>query len=219
MYFEYAVRIDVAPDWDESRISDWFDSLPDATGFCMFEFADWEKEENPHVHAYVRTTLTGQNLRNKIRRLEWKSGVGNGSYSLKVCTDLAKYSAYCCKSSSRDEVPVIVWLSGWAFTEDWTRQKHVEYWKVNDSVRPVVTKGSAVSLLLEKCKEARVQWDDKTRIAEYYINLQISRNKPISIHAARAVCHTVSCLLAPDSSAVKELAVLIFPPDIPYNFV
>lgn len=219
-YQEYCLRIDVPPNFDEDTLVGWFEGLPDVSGYAMFEFADWAKEENPHVHAYVRTTMTSKNLRNKLVRATWRAGTGNGSYSLKICDPSKRdqYAAYCCKGSAKDEVPCIVWLSGWIYQECWVHQMHKQYWDTNVKLRSIPKSGSLVTRLLALAKEQRVPWSDKTRLAELFIEMQIANHKPINVFSAKAVCQTVSCLLCPDGAGVKELAVAIFPPDIPYNF-
>lgn len=215
------MRIDVPATYEEDSLVGWFETIPDVTGFAMFEFGDWEKELNPHIHAYVRTTLSARNLRNKIVRASWRAGTGNGSYSMKICdpTKRDQYAAYCCKGSAKDEVPCIVWLSGWLYQESWVHDMHKRYWEANHQLRAMPKTGNLVTKLLGLAKEQHVPWADKTRLAELFIEMQIANNKPINVFAAKAVCQTVSCLLCPDGQGVKELAVAIFPPDIPYNFV
>jgi len=218
-FSEYAIRIDLVPNYSEDDVQAFFTSLPDSTGFAVFELTNWESDENPHLHAYVRSTINSTNLRNKIRRVVWKAGTGNGSYSLKACDDVGRYAAYCAKGAARDVIPVVLWTCGWTFNDAYMLEKHREYWSVNATLRaekPV--KGPAVTRLLNACKEARVLSDDKTRIALEYIDMQLRDNKPINIFAARSICNTVSCLLCEDHEAKRQLAALIFPPDIPYNF-
>lgn len=218
-YTTYAVRIDLIPDYDEDAIQSFFDGLPDCTGFAVYEVTNWESDENPHLHAYVRSTINSTNLRNKIRRVVWKSGQGNGSYSLKNCDDLSRYAAYCSKGAGKGVHAVVIWQNGWQFTDEYFVEKHVEYWNVNATLREAApAKGPMVTRLLMACKEAMVSSDDKHRIAIEYIDMQLRANKPINVFSARGVCNTVACLLCEDGEAKRQLAALIYPPDIPFNF-
>lgn len=222
-YAEFCLRVDVTALAHEDAIKDMIERLPDVSYFAFVEFGDYDKLENEHVHAYIRTTATDRAVRERIRRLVGPTARGNKAYSLKSADPglLDRYERYCCKGQDRETPPLLLGAIGIKYNEDWFMRRQAEYYEEADTLRAPTNKAlcgpKLVARLLEICRSVGIAWDARDQIAQEYIKLYIGWGKPINVYSAKGVVNTVSCLLSDGEEGVKWLAGQIAPPDCP-NF-
>ena len=197
----YALRVDEGPD-----VSGWLSRYA-ATFIAARES---HEGENPHIHVLFRSTQSMSALRKACQR---SFPGGNGSYSLKKCTDdVAGYERYICKGDSESTLPEIICKQGIEYTEDWVKDQHAAYWVNNAAIhanrqaRKRIKSATAVEKLEEICKNLGVKWNDRVRIGEEYLKLLVGARKAINIFQVRAVINCVSCALCPDGQAINLLA-------------
>lgn len=201
MDIAYALRVDEGPD-----VSGWLSRY--ASTFIAVR--ESHEGENPHLHVLFRSTQRMSALRKACQRA---FPGGNGSYSLKKCTDdVSGYERYICKGDSESSLPEVVVKQGIEYTDDWVKDNHAAYWVNNAAIhenrqaRKRIKSATAVEKLEEICKNLGVKWNDRVRIAEEYIKVCVNARKAINVFQVRAVVNSVSCLLCPDGQAVNLLA-------------
>lgn len=195
-----ALRTDKAVD----SVKAWLTSL-NIGGFGVREVAG----DNEHWHWLLETkekVKKIQALRVALTRAvpELK---GNAGYSLTEIRDVEKYERYMCKGNSSMEGPVVVWSQSLLYTPEKVAELHGDYWTSN---REMATARKRllppVDQVVATCKEAKIDWMDRTAISKAYIRLQVERKKGINIYQVKSSVNVIQCLLCPDDKAIDLLA-------------
>lgn len=196
--FYYAIRLDGT---DFSKLRDYLDKDGGAY-FIVKEVADG----NPHFHALVYSKKKLPAFRSGFVRAVLDGAHGNGAYSIARVKDLDKYERYMCKGESMDSPPDVVATNGLLYDPEWVAAKHEQYWSVNATIMRGRASMSVHDAALQACKDAHVQWSNRTKIAELYIRELVARNKSINIFATKSAVNLIQIELCPDDTALLELA-------------
>lgn len=161
---------------------------------------------NPHYHAVLHSVRKLAAVRQGIKRAMPELN-GNGSYSVTLVKDIAKYERYMCKGESDGVLPMVVAAHGMTYTsQEWLKETHDAYWTENAEINRKRKKAPIVDAVLAKCKEAKYNWQDRELIARVYIRELAARDKSINIFATKASVNLIQVKLCPDDSALESLA-------------
>lgn len=193
-----ALRVDGKAHWDLQSF------LEDDGGAYLLVCE--EPEGNPHMHAVLHSTRNAQAVRMALRRaLPYLSG--NGSYSVAEVRDLAKYERYMCKGEAHGCMPEITGAYGIQYSDaEWQAATHEEYWAVNQELQEQRKKMNVAEATLAACKDARIAWSNRERIAEMYIRELVAREKSINLFSVKSAVNLIQVQLCPDDQAIKDLA-------------
>lgn len=195
--FDYSIRVDGS---DSGKLIEWL--TQDGGAYLVVK----EKhDDNPHFHIVLHSKKKIQPLRMSFRR-KFPEHSGNGGYSIIPVRDLDKYHRYICKGADRETEPDVVGSNGMRYGADSIREWHARYWSAAEERQRGVSSLPVADCVLEKLKEAAVNWSNRERIAEEYIRELLARNKSINLHAVKAAVSLIQCKLCPDDSAIKDLA-------------
>jgi len=204
-----ALRLDV-----KDRTRECLDKF--LTKFCdawivAFETTD---DGNDHVHAILHSSQDIKKVRNGL--IYYCKCSGNGSYSLKHCTDdPSDYIRYICKGPSVNEKPLIWTYQGLDYSQAVIDEAHAKYWvtnaalKENGEKRRRLNTATTVEALEKLCKEKGYKGFDRVSVAKEYISMYVAARKPINVFAARAVVNTVCCVLDLGDQARDLLASVV----------
>jgi len=163
------------------------------------------EDSNPHFHCYLRTARKLPAVRAALKRAMPELN-GNGSYSVSQCRDVERYLRYMLKGPSATEMAEVVAANGLEYQSDeWQQAQHLAYWDENEMLgrrRKLLPVAEAV---LQACKDAKLDWSARERIAELYIRELVSRDKAINLFSVRSNVSLLQCKLCPDDSAIKDL--------------
>lgn len=159
---------------------------------------------NEHWHFHLETLIKPSSFRVLLKR-----GVpglqGNGCYSVSEVKDVDKYLRYICKGDGPQLLPEVSWKLGPLWTDERIEELHTEYWEANAAMKKRRTE-SVSDVVIDRCKELGVAWDDRTAIAEEYIKELVERSKPVNIYSVRSNVNLIQIKLCPDESAIRMLA-------------
>lgn len=132
---------------------------------------------------------------------------GNAGYSLTEVRDVDKYERYMCKGNSESEMPDVAWRESIKYSESRIQELHDSYWSTNRELATARKRQlPPVDEVTQKCKEARIDWKDRTAIAREYIKVYVARKKAINIFQVKSTVNVIQCLLCPDDKAIEVLA-------------
>jgi len=163
---------------------------------------------NPHFHAVLHTDAKLAAVRMALKRL-LPSG-GNGAYSCTLVRDLAKYQRYMMKGDGREMMPYVISAEGWNYQDaSWQEETHDSYWDENDEITRKRKAAPVVEVVLQKCKEAKYNWQNRAAIAGVFIRELASRDKAINIFSLKSQVNLIQIKLCPDDSCIDDLATTI----------
>lgn len=174
------------------------------SGWCVRENVNGENE---HWHWYIESDAW-TNI--KAFRVALTRAVpelkGNGSYSAKETDETVdRYWAYMAKGDSEGAGIIAVWRHGLLWTDDYLEELHQRYWTENHVFKKQKLR-HVDEVVLERCMEKKLEYDNVLEISKVYIKELFSRNKPINLFSVRSHCNLISLKLAPDvDTAVDKL--------------
>lgn len=161
---------------------------------------------NPHFHCVLHSVRKLAAVRAALKRAMPELN-GNGSYSVSLVRDLAKYERYMMKGESVEVMPVVTAAHGMTYaSSDWHKEQHDAYWAENALITTARAKRPLVETVLLQCREKQYRWDNREVIAAAYIRELVSRDKPINIFAAKAAVNLIQVKLCPNDNALEDLA-------------
>lgn len=165
------------------------------SGWCVRESVEGE---NQHWHWY----LEGDAFKNirafRVALTRKVEGLkGNGSYSAKETDEFVeRYWRYMAKGPGDGQNCDVVWRQGLLWTPERIEELHVGYWEENRVKRPKL--GPIDDVVLEKAKEAGLEYDDVLGLQKIYIKELFVRNKPINLFSVRSHVNLLALKLAPN---------------------
>lgn len=197
-YYDIALRLDSS---DSGPLVAWLNS--DGGAYLVVKEME---DENPHFHVFLRSSRKVSALRTSFKRA-FPDTNGNGAYSLAACRDTDRYYRYMMKGEAREVMPMVVAANGMEFVSgDWQKKQHDDYWDENEEIGRRRKLAPVPEAVLAACKDARIKWDDREKIAELYIRELVARDKAINLFSVRSNISLLQCKLCPDDSAIKSLA-------------
>lgn len=179
----------------------------ESKGYSGFAVREVAGEDNEHWHWY----LEGGPYPNVQRfRVQLTRSVpelrGNRAYAAKEASQdtYEQYWKYCCKGTSEANAPEISWRHGLLWTDAKFTELHAAYWAANPRAAARRAR-PARDIVLERCREARVEWDDRREIFKHYINVLFEQNKPINLFMVRTHVNLLQLQLAPNREDAVEL--------------
>lgn len=200
-YNDYAIRLDGT---DHSKLTAFLDS--DGGAYLVVrELA----ESNSHYHAIIHSKKKLPAFRSAFVRAVLDGQHGNGAYSITRVKDIDKYERYMTKGDSEAELPVVVGRNGVKYNDEWVRETHDRYWKVNDELNAKRRKLSMVEAVVCMAKEEKIAWSNREKLALLYIRELADRDKAINIFSVRSNLNLVQIKLCPDDTAIADLAAVV----------
>lgn len=158
-------------------------------------------ETNPHAHVILRGTQGTRAVR-KSFLLSFPTCKGNASYSISDVKDESKYNRYMCKGAGPNEPVLVICREGLDYTDEWIKQQQIAFYACAPSR---ANSGRLNDVVLSKCKAARIEHQEKYKIARQYVLECISRSQGINTFHARGAVNLISCMLCPDDEQVDLL--------------
>lgn len=201
MSFDIALRLD-------GQDSAAFVKVLDADGGAYLVVKELE-DSNPHFHAVLHSNRKPSAVRAALKRAMPELN-GNGSYSVTLVRDLAKYQRYMMKGESCEVMPHVVAAHGMAYTSlEWQEEHHDAYWAENDELLRRRKKGPVFESVLAQCRTDRISWDNRSKIAEIYIRHLVDADKAINLFSLKSYCNLIQVKLCPDDKALEDLAAQV----------
>lgn len=164
---------------------------------------------NPHYHAVLHSSRKPSAVRAALKRAMPELN-GNGSYSVTLVRDLAKYQRYMLKGESCEVMPNIVAAHGMAYTNlEWQEEQHDAYWAENDELLRKRKKGPIFEAVLAQCRTDRISWQNRTSIAEIYIRHLVEADKAINLFSLKSYVNLIQVKLCPGDQALQDLAAQV----------
>lgn len=174
-------------------------------GFGVREVAG---ESNEHWHFLLEIPANGKKI--QAYRVSLTRDVpelkGNAGYSLTEVRDVEKYERYMCKGDTEEHMPEVVWSNSLKYDQARIQELHDSYWECNRQLQPRKRQLSVIDEVTQACKEAKIEWSERTAISREYIKSAVARKKGINIFQVKASVNVIQCLLCPDDKAIELLA-------------
>lgn len=185
MVNSWAVRIHVDGMGDNGvdRLRELLRDVGSSDGYV---FALETKANREHVQGWVRTELSQQTFRARIKRM-FPGVVGNKGYSVRVVRDFDAYSDYVLKGTPTD-VATVVAHHCVQMSDEYLAAAHRRYWSKHGS------KSSSKTAIVEEVfcwANSFAEAPDRRSIVERVCDVISGRNKPLMVPYVKGVVNSV----------------------------
>lgn len=195
-----AIRIHDLDDSTRSKIGNFLGTIDGS--YCIAR----ETYEciRPHFQGWIRTDIKIQALRERLYRAMPEirgtgKGRGNSAYSLSAVRDIDRYKYYILKGSPQ-ELPDIVFRSGYDLSQEDINRIHTEYWKTRTTSN-AKEKRTITNRILDWSKEQSFEnmttLDMEEVIGSKIIEEYIKSEKLMMLHQMNGLYNLVMCTVSP----------------------
>jgi len=196
----YAIRVHELDDTIRQKLGTFLEGINGS--YCIAR--ETYECTRPHYQGWIRTETKIPALRERLYRSMPEvrgsgKGRGNSAYSLATVRDIDRYKYYILKGSPQN-LPDIVFRSGYDISEDDINRMHTEYWN-SRTTSNASEKRNTTNKILDWAKEQSFEnmsaHDIEDIVGSKIIEEYIKAEKLMMLHQMNGLYNLVMCTVNP----------------------